>query len=194
MHCANAVMRIECVPDNCGVQKRTGTSSGCLNRSLQSGRQMKVKVGQAGEKGLGLFADEDIGRGQMVAEYVGEIIEAPEREKRLSSASASDKFYILQLKGGRDAESIDATKFGNKARFINHSCRPNLVLQQWTVDGEERLSLWSRHKIKRGEELTVDYNFESPVGAPKTTCHCGFVASKRYIHILLHFGNFKVII
>ena len=141
MWCANAVMKIECGPDNCGLQRRTGSSSGCQNRSLQNARRIKVYVEQAGQKGLGLFTDEDIGEGQMVAEYVGEIIQAPEKEKRLSSAAASDRFYILQLKGGRDAESIDATRFGNKTRFINHSCRPNMVFDQWTVDGEERLSL-----------------------------------------------------
>ncbi len=59
----------------------------------------------------------------------------------------------------------DAAVGGNVARFINHSCRPNCYVQ---VVGE---TIWIRaaKNIRRGEELTYDYNTE---GAGSIPCRC----------------------
>jgi SET domain-containing protein len=59
----------------------------------------------------------------------------------------------------------DAAVDGNVARFINHSCRPNCYAQ---VIGQ---TIWIRaaRNIRRGEELTYDYNTE---GAASIACRC----------------------
>ena len=57
----------------------------------------------------------------MVIEYVGEIVRsviADAREKHYEKTGIGSS-YLFRL----DAETvIDATKVGNNARFINHSC------------------------------------------------------------------------
>jgi len=63
-----------------------------------------------------------------VIEYVGEVIDAEELEKRMDSYQADRHFYFLTLTG---SECIDASKKGNLARFINHSCSPNCMTQKW---------------------------------------------------------------
>ncbi|CAF4552163.1 unnamed protein product, partial [Rotaria magnacalcarata] len=55
---------------------------------------------------------------------------------------------------------IDAYRMGSIARFANHSCSPNCEFQKWTVDGLQRMCMFSLRPIKAGEELTYDYNFE----------------------------------
>lgn len=54
---------------------------------------------------------------------------------------------------------IDAKIYGGLARFINHSCEPNCMVECWIVGNELRLGVFSSRQISVGEELTIDYNF-----------------------------------
>lgn len=59
-----------------------------------------------------------------------------------------------------DKMIIDATR-GSIARFVNHSCAPNCLVEKWTVDGNPRMALFAGDDgIVTGQELTYDYNFE----------------------------------
>jgi len=66
-------------------------------------------------------ADENIMAGQFVIEYCGEVIswkEAKRRSQAYETQGLKDA-YIIYLNAD---ESIDATRKGSLARFINHSC------------------------------------------------------------------------
>lgn len=69
----------------------------------------------------GLFALEPIARDEMVIEYVGEVVRqaiADDREKRYERLGIGSS-YLFRV----DSDTIiDATKYGNLARFINHCC------------------------------------------------------------------------
>ena len=69
----------------------------------------------------GLFAQEDIGADEMVIEYVGHVIRpvvSDVREKRYEKQGIGSS-YLFRI----DSDYVvDATKRGNLARFINHSC------------------------------------------------------------------------
>ena len=71
-----------------------------------------------------------------------------------------------------DADKIiDATKYVNLARFINHSCDPNCTAQSNEINGRKHILLYAKKYIKLGEEITYDYNFESET--EKIQCRCG---------------------
>lgn len=55
---------------------------------------------------------------------------------------------------------LDATRKGNFARFINHSCDPNCEVQLWYSDEMPRLAIISLRDIIQGEELSLNYNFK----------------------------------
>lgn len=98
----------------------------------------------------GLFALEPIQENDMVIEYVGEIIRqkvADEREKRyeLSGIGSSYMFRI------DDDTIIDATKKGNLARFINHSCEPNCFAKIIGFGSVKKIIIYSKRDISVGE-------------------------------------------
>merc|ERR1712244_91261 len=66
-------------------------------------------------------------------------------------------FYFFQV----DAKTvIDGTSIGNISRFLNHSCSANCHTMKWNVCGHHRLGIFASVDIKKGEQLTYDYQFE----------------------------------
>ena len=45
---------------------------------------------------------------------------------------------------------IDAGPKGNLARFMNHSCDPNVETQKWNVNGDIRIGLFALKDIPAG--------------------------------------------
>lgn len=150
--CLNKLLMIEC-GELCQVGDR------CTNKRFQKSVFAPVEVFKTDKKGLGLRAAANIAYGEFILEYVGEVLNADEFDKR-AEVYSKDKnihFYFMSLRA--DAV-IDATMRGNISRFINHSCDPNAETQKWTVNGELRIGFFSTRTILAGEEITFDYRFE----------------------------------
>ena len=56
---------------------------------------------------------------------------------------------------------IDANRYANLARFINHSCRPNVVPVKVFAEHQDlrfpHIALFACRDIKKGDELGFDY-------------------------------------
>ncbi|XP_060858818.1 histone-lysine N-methyltransferase SETDB1-like [Metopolophium dirhodum] len=73
---------------------------------------------------------------------------------------------------------MDAKIRGNIGRYFNHSCSPNIFVQNVFVDTHDLrfpwISLFSRHYIPAGTELTWDYNYKlGSVPGKNLKCYCG---------------------
>jgi histone-lysine N-methyltransferase SETDB1 len=73
---------------------------------------------------------------------------------------------------------MDAKICGNIGRYFNHSCSPNLFVQNVFVDTYDLRFPWiaffASQFIKAGTELCWDYNYEiGSVKGRKLFCHCG---------------------
>ncbi|CAK4211303.1 unnamed protein product, partial [Aphanomyces euteiches] len=90
--------------------------------------------------GVGLRAANGLSPGTFIMEYVGEVIDNIECDTRLKTMieEGVTSFYFMKVSSKR---FIDATKFGNLSRFINHSCDPNASFEMWNKDGEMHLGL-----------------------------------------------------
>ena len=77
----------------------------------------------------GLFAREAIGADEMVIEYVGHVVRpviSDVREKRYEKQGIGSS-YLFRI----DLDYVvDATKCGNLARFINHSCDVSIFFSE----------------------------------------------------------------
>uniref|UniRef100_A0A8C0NNA3 Histone-lysine N-methyltransferase SETDB2 n=1 Tax=Canis lupus familiaris TaxID=9615 RepID=A0A8C0NNA3_CANLF len=73
---------------------------------------------------------------------------------------------------------LDATKEGNVGRFLNHSCCPNLLVQNVFVETRDRnfplVAFFTNRHVKARTELTWDYGYEAGTMPEKEIlCQCG---------------------
>ena len=75
-------------------------------------------------------------------EYVGDLIDEAEADRRLMWAHANNitDYYMMILDSQR---IIDAGPKGNYSRFMNHSCSPNVYSEKWTVNMDTRVGLFA---------------------------------------------------
>ncbi|XP_037608232.1 histone-lysine N-methyltransferase SETD1B-A isoform X4 [Sebastes umbrosus] len=133
-------------------------------------RKKRIRFCKSHIHDWGLFAMEPIAADEMVIEYVGQNIRqviADMREKRYEEEGIGSS-YMFRV----DHDTIiDATKCGNFARFINHSCNPNCYAKVITVESQKKIVIYSRQPINVNEEITYDYKF--PIEDEKIPCLCG---------------------
>lgn len=155
------------------------TQSDMLRFSALKSRKKNLKFARSAIHDWGLYALEPIERGDMVIEYVGEIIRqrvADHREKRYERQGIGSS-YLFRV----DEDTvIDATKCGNVARFINHSCDPSCTAKIISVNGQKKIVIYSSRDIGVGEEITYDYKF--PLEDVKIPCLCGSAICRKYLN------------
>ena len=101
-----------------------------------------LRVGRA-KAGLGLFACVAIKKGQFIVRYTG-------RKMRTEAADELDTRYLFEI---NSRWTIDGSSRKNRARYINHSCRPNAEV--YFV--KHVIKIRAIKNIKPGDEITYHY-------------------------------------
>lgn len=117
-------------------QRRSSTVFGTTSKSdllkfnvLQFCKK-KIKFGKSSIHDWGLFAMESIAAGEMIIEYVGQMIRpiVADLRERQYEATGIGSSYLFRI----DLDTIiDATKCGNLSRFINHSCNVSIFFNYY---------------------------------------------------------------
>ncbi|CAK4636291.1 unnamed protein product [Aphanomyces euteiches] len=149
--CVNVREYVVC-PDGCYSRQL------CRNQGFNNATREASVEPIASRFGVGLRAANGLSPGTFIMEYVGEVIDNIECDTRLKTMieEGATSFYFMKVSSKR---FIDATKFGNFSRFINHSCDPNASFEMWNKDGEMRAAIIAVHEIAPHEEITIDYNW-----------------------------------
>src|SRR4051812_44894235 len=113
-----------------------------------------IRVGESRIVGRGVFAKRGIPRGTRIIEYAGER-RSLESLVRDEAAGNDPGVYLAHVHYGM---SIDGSRNGNDARFVNHSCDPNCELYVF----DDHLYIYAMRDIVEGEELTFDYQLAPP--------------------------------
>ncbi|KAE9600328.1 putative histone-lysine N-methyltransferase chromatin remodeling SET family [Lupinus albus] len=190
----------------CGPE--CGCGPDCGNRVSQKGIKYKLQVFCTPNKGWAVRTLETIPAGAPVCEYIGVLRRSDEvdndtgnsyifdidckqtihgiegRKRRLGHVPLPTNSPVDDKITENEAEfCIDGSSYGNVARFINHSCEPNLFIQCVLSDHTDinlaRVMLFASKKIPPRQELTYDYGYQldSVMGSDgnikKMPCHCG---------------------
>jgi SET domain-containing protein len=129
----------------------------------------RLRIGRSRIHRWGVYTEEPIPPNRKVIEYTGEMVSRKEAKRR-----GSGKFtYLFTV---NDYWCKDGAVGGSGAEIINHSCDPNLR----AVVLKGHILYISKRAIHKGEELTVDYNFDK--GVEKVPCRCGTAACRGTIN------------
>lgn len=154
------------------VKKINANAVGEAAKAHPASKGRRIQVRRSGVHGKGVFAQREIAAGETVIEYVGEIINWAEAQRRhphdLLNPNHTFYFHI------DEDRVIDALFGGNASRWINHSCEPN-------CESEERggrIFIVALRDIAPGEELNYNYGLtldERHTAKLKAqyACHCG---------------------
>ncbi|KAL3626477.1 hypothetical protein CASFOL_030026 [Castilleja foliolosa] len=169
---------------------KCGCSMNCGNRVVQQGITTKLQVFMTSDgKGWGLRTLEDVPKGAFICEYVGEVVTIRELFERNVQKTSNGEMYPVLLDAGwsskgllKDDEALclNATDYGNIARFINHRCfDANLIYIPVEVESPDRhyyhVAFFTTRKVKALEELTWDYGVEfgDRDSVKAFRCYCG---------------------
>lgn len=199
---------------------RCGCGPSCLNRTSQRGLKYQLEVYRTKDKGWAVRSRDLIPSGAPVCEYIGILRKSDEldnvsgndyifdidcwqtmngiggRERRLRDVSIPSSNHAKE-RNDHISETgpefcIDAGLYGNVARFINHSCEPNLFVQCVLSSHHDvrlaRVVLFAADNILPMQELTYDYGYEldsvtGPDGKIKELpCYCGTADCRKRLY------------
>jgi SET domain-containing protein len=123
-----------------------------------------LRIGRS-KAGLGLFARVPIKKGRFIIRYIS-------RKIRTETADELDTRYLFEI---NTRWTIDGSNRRNRARYINHSCRPNAEV--YFV--KHVIKIRAIKNIKPGDEITYHYGrnyFDAFIKA--VGCKCAACARK----------------
>ena len=135
-------------------QAKNKFNSSARNNHSNSGSSAggrRTQVRKSGVHGKGVYAIQPIKTGERLLEYKGKIITWRQAQNRHPhDPSQPNHTFYFHLD---DGHVIDGKYQGNSAKWVNHSCKPNLEAEQ---DGK-RVFLKALRDINIDEELFYDY-------------------------------------
>ena len=117
---------------------------------------------RSGISGWGVYAEQAIDEDTRIVEYKGQLVPQAEAWRRELRYLPRQRIWLFTI---NTRWARDAAFGGNVARYLNHACDPNCYVD---IEGHHIWILASR-KIRKGEELTYDYNTDGVAGIP---CRC----------------------
>ena len=127
-----------------------------------------LTVGASPITGRGLFAGCFIPKRAKIGEFEGEVVSIREARRRAAKLTI---VAIVEL----ERKAIDARGMRTGFRFINHSCEPNTFMRRT----KDRAEFYALRDIRKGEELTVDYEDSHHEG--RLRCRCGAARCRGWI-------------
>ncbi|KAI1733305.1 SET domain-containing protein [Ditylenchus destructor] len=167
----------ECGRDICKCKGK------CRNRLTPDKFNIKVELVKQKDKGFGVLSKQFIEAGTFVAEFVGELLCVIEANSRQNPSEYCFFVNHLHTSKKNSGHFVDPTRFGNIARFFNHSCLPNLTPFRYYSNHRrlDRVSMafvaW--RTIVPGAEITIDYGSKWWTTNVKQShnffCRCGWL-------------------
>ncbi|XP_049396212.1 histone-lysine N-methyltransferase, H3 lysine-9 specific SUVH6-like [Solanum stenotomum] len=197
-----SIVRAQPLVYECGPSCKCPPS--CKNRVSQHGPRYHLEVFKTESRGWGLRSRDHVSSGSFICEYVGELLDEKEAENRIDhdeylfdignydeeipkrNVVRNNNLKVESnslMRKDEDGFTLDALRYGNVGRFINHSCSPNLYAQNvMYYHGDKRvphIMFFASESIAPLEELTYHYNYhidhvyDKNGDVKRKNCRCG---------------------
>lgn len=169
----------------------------CRNRMTQAGVKLRLEVFKTKNRGWGLRSWDPIRSGIFICEYAGDAIKGSDlRYDSDEFIFDSTRKYPSLGPLNDDSNGYEKTPFplivnskhnGNVARFMNHSCSPNVywlpVLRESNNDVYLHIAFFALRHIPPMQELTFDYGMVARErGDRGRKCFCGTAKCRGYFY------------
>ncbi|XP_058722108.1 histone-lysine N-methyltransferase, H3 lysine-9 specific SUVH1-like [Vicia villosa] len=174
----------------------------CKNRVSQSGLKHQMEVFKTKDKGWGLRSWDPIRAGAFICEYAGEVIDKARLTQLIQEGDADEYVFdttrvyesfkwnyepklLDEVRTNESSEDyamphpliINAKNVGNVARFMNHSCSPNVFWQPVLYEENNQsflhVAFFALRHIPPMQELTYDYGADRSDNAEGSSAHKG---------------------
>ncbi|KAF2738453.1 hypothetical protein EJ04DRAFT_459454 [Polyplosphaeria fusca] len=134
----------------------------CRNVQIQRAVPARTLLGKSTVHGFGLYAGQNLKAGDLIGEYLGELLGPVEKERRAVIYYHLKTTYTFGLDLGQD---VDSTHVGNKLRFINDAppAIANLYPKIVYCNGIVRIGLFAKKNLPTGTELFFHYRYPEEV-------------------------------
>jgi len=167
--CFCKVNHLEC-GSNCPCGCSTDETDGCQNKQINLGNSSPVTIQKvAGNTKWGMVSTNSIHPNQLVIEFLGSVVEAEQIDYR--NLSLEERTFIFALQSMEVC--VDARKYGNNARFVRRSCKPNAEVRELFVSHQLRVGIFAREEISPDTEITIGYDFPWRESVSRYQCACG---------------------
>ncbi|KAL4332574.1 hypothetical protein GQ457_07G019230 [Hibiscus cannabinus] len=181
----------------------------CKNRVIQTGLKAHFEVFKTRDRGWGLRSWDRFRAGTFICEYAGEVIDETKARQERGDGENEYVFHTNRLyesfKWNFETEStedfdipspfiISSKNSGNVARFMNHSCSPNVFWQPIMYESNNEaflhIAFFAKKHIPPMTELTFDYGTpQSDIAEAdnnpayrKRKCLCGSAKCRGYFY------------
>ncbi|PIA53258.1 hypothetical protein AQUCO_00900084v1 [Aquilegia coerulea] len=185
----------------------------CRNQVSQNGLKVRLEVFKTNDRGWGLRSWDPIRAGTFICEYAGEVVDRDQVDRdedeennyvfdsTCSVAHSLEWNYLPELldeesrgdlsEAGKPSLSlvISAKNSGNVARFMNHSCSPNVFWQPVLYDHNEEsfphIVFYAMKHVPPMTELTYDYGLAGSHYRNihrRKNCLCRSLKCRGYFH------------
>ncbi|XP_052071911.1 inactive histone-lysine N-methyltransferase 2E-like isoform X1 [Mytilus californianus] len=157
-----------------GLKKLNGSLTCSGNFNYKRNGRLLVQlchVTEVNKNRKGLEASETIGEGEPIIEYTGNVM-LREQFDKANFYKRLNPFVLFNSMFDNIELCIDATTYGNIARFIRRSCKSNAEVKHTFEDGELTFIVVSTKVIPRGSEITIPYDYNYKECTYCVECAC----------------------
>ncbi|KAI0988841.1 hypothetical protein GJ496_006696 [Pomphorhynchus laevis] len=171
---------------------RCKCDSRCRNRVVQNGIGVELQLFKTVDKGWGLRSIRDLPAGTYICTYTGHILtDKHTNDRQYCDRYLADMDFIESLEelkgirgrkyrhllGDRKVYILDGKISGNIGRYFNHSCSPNMFVQNVLINTYDMrfplIAFFTNRLVKSGEELSWDYQYDvDSVPGREILCKC----------------------
>ncbi|KER32882.1 hypothetical protein T265_01168 [Opisthorchis viverrini] len=120
----------------------------------------------------GLEASVRLSVNDVITEVRGEFMMLEEYEHHFDPISDYNRYVMFYQGFGDRTIVLEATRYGNSARFVRRSCIPNCRLDHTVVQGKFQLLIRASMELVPGTELTIPFDLDYRACRYPLECAC----------------------